>query len=221
MDADRLIEEIAEQVKQVDGLRALVLGGSRARGTHTPSSDIDLGFYYHTGRTLDLRALGQIASRLDDERRADLVTPLGGWGPWINGGGWLTVQETAVDFLYRDLQRVNDLTQECLAGQVQIYYQPGHPFGFLTSTYMAELAVCKVLWDPFGDIARLKTVVHAVPGRAAENADREIPLGDRFRAVYRAQEHQPGGRDLRGGVLLPGGDPVSCRCFSRSTASTG
>jgi predicted nucleotidyltransferase len=163
MDADQLIEEIVERVKEVDGLRAVVLGGSRARGTHTPSSDIDLGFYYHPSRTLDLHALGQIAAELDDAHRADVLTPLGGWGPRINGGGWLTIRGTAVDFLYRDLQQVNSLMQACLAGQVEIHYQPGHPFGFLDSTYMAEIAVCRSLWDPFGDIAGLKAQVQPYP----------------------------------------------------------
>ncbi len=163
MEADRLIEKIVERVKGVDGLRAVVLGGSRARGTHTPSSDIDLGFYYYPARTLDLRALGQAAAELDDLHRADVLTPLGGWGPWINGGGWLTIQATPVDFLYRDLQQVNSLMQACLAGQVAIHYQPGHPFGFLTSTYMAEIAVCRPLWDPFGDISALKAEVQPYP----------------------------------------------------------
>ncbi|HMN59843.1 MAG TPA: nucleotidyltransferase domain-containing protein [Anaerolinea sp.] len=163
MDADTLIDLIAGRVKQVDGLRALVLGGSRARGTHRPDSDIDLGFYYHPSRPLDLRALGEIAAELDDTHRPDLLTPLGGWGPWINGGGWLKVQGTAVDFLYRDLQKIHDLIEACLAGQVEIHYQPGHPFGFLSSTYLAEIAVCKVLWDPFGDIAALKAQVEPYP----------------------------------------------------------
>ena len=43
MPVDALIRDIVDEVKRVEGVRAIVLGGSRARGTHTPSSDIDLG----------------------------------------------------------------------------------------------------------------------------------------------------------------------------------
>jgi hypothetical protein len=163
MEAELLVEEIVGRVRQVDGLRALVLGGSRARGTHTASSDIDLGLYYHPSRPLDLEALGLIAAELDDGRRAGLLTPLGGWGPWINGGGWLTVHSDSVDLLYRDLQQVERQIQACQAGLVEIYYQPGHPFGFLNSIYMAEVAVCQPLWDPFGDVAALKQLTMPYP----------------------------------------------------------
>jgi hypothetical protein len=34
------------------------------------------------------------------------VTRPGEWGPWVDGGGWLHVGGTAVDWLYRDLDRV-------------------------------------------------------------------------------------------------------------------
>jgi predicted nucleotidyltransferase len=45
MDVQDLITETVEQVKRVEGVSAIVLGGSRARGTHTPESDIDLCIY--------------------------------------------------------------------------------------------------------------------------------------------------------------------------------
>ena len=40
------ITELAEQLAAVDGVSCVVLGGSRARGTHSESSDYDLGLYY-------------------------------------------------------------------------------------------------------------------------------------------------------------------------------
>jgi predicted nucleotidyltransferase len=45
MDAQELVITIAEQLQQIKGIEGVVLGGSRARGTHTPQSDIDLGLY--------------------------------------------------------------------------------------------------------------------------------------------------------------------------------
>jgi predicted nucleotidyltransferase len=163
METDLLIQTIVDQVKQVEGVKAIVLGGSRARGIYIPSSDIDLGIYYHPASPPDLNALGKAATQLDDEHRTDVITAIGGWGPWINGGGWLRIQSYPVDFLYRDLEKVSAAIDDCLYEKVEIYYQPGHPFGFVSSIYLAEVAVCQTLWDPDGIIAGLKKKIDPYP----------------------------------------------------------
>lgn len=162
-DIESLIQDIVREVKTVSGVKALVLGGSRARGTHTPASDIDLGIYYDSSQALNMDVLAKVAAKLDDTHRTDVITEIGGWGPWINGGGWLRIQSQPVDFLYRDLNKVNAVIASCLAGNVEIFYQPGHPFGFLSSIYLAETAVCRPLWDPEGWIADLKSKVIPYP----------------------------------------------------------
>jgi hypothetical protein len=164
MIIDSLLVEIVAKLKQIEGVSAIVLGGSRARGTHTPKSDIDLGIYYHPDRPLDLAALNQVATHFDDGHRPQILTPLGGWGPWINGGGWLTVQSVPVDFLYRDLKQVSAVITACHHGQVEIAYQPGHPFGFVSAIYMGEIAVCKLLWESErGGVAALKALTSPYP----------------------------------------------------------
>ncbi|HEY0605437.1 MAG TPA: nucleotidyltransferase domain-containing protein [Herpetosiphonaceae bacterium] len=163
MNTSQLIQTIVERVQPIAGVQAIVLGGSRAHGTHTPTSDIDLGIYYHPAAALDLAALAQVATAIDDEHRAELVTGIGGWGPWINGGGWLHVQSIPVDFLYRDLDKVARIISDCHQGQFEIAYQPGHPYGFVSSIYMAEIALCQPLWDPFDTIAALKAQTQPYP----------------------------------------------------------
>lgn len=163
MQVESLIERIAEEVRQVEGVQAIVLGGSRARGTHTSTSDVDLGIYYHPDSPPDLKALGKVATQFDDEHRTDVITEIGGWGPWINGGGWLVIQSYHVDFLYRDLTKVNAVIDNCLHKKVEMFYQPGHPFGFVSSIYLAEVAVCRPLWDPEGIIAGLKRKIDPYP----------------------------------------------------------
>jgi hypothetical protein len=110
-----------------------------------------------------LTALSKVATNLDDEHRADVITPIGGWGPWINGGGWLKIQSHLVDFLYRDLEKVRRMIEDCLNGKVEIFYQPGHPLGFVSSMYLAEVAVCQPLWDPEGIISELKKKINPYP----------------------------------------------------------
>ena len=68
-----------------------------------------------------------------------------------------------VDFLYRDLSRVTAVIEACQAGQVDIVYQPGHPHGFVSAIYMAEIAICQALWDPQGKVAALKAQTHPYP----------------------------------------------------------
>ncbi|WP_238360598.1 nucleotidyltransferase domain-containing protein [Iningainema tapete] len=133
------INHIVYSLQSIKGIIAVTLGGSRARGNHTHKSDVDLGIYYNPENPPDLIALNQLASELDDNHRINLVTAIGEWGKWINGGGWLRVQGVAVDFLYRDLAKVNRVIDDCHAGKITIDYQPGHPHGFVSSIYMGEL----------------------------------------------------------------------------------
>ncbi|MFM8876971.1 MAG: nucleotidyltransferase domain-containing protein [Anaerolineae bacterium] len=163
MDTETLIQNIVSEIKSVSGVKAIVLGGSRARGTHTPSSDIDLGIYYDPSQPMDLVALGNVATQLDDEHRIDVITGFGGWGPWINGGGWLRIQSMPVDLLYKDLDKIRTYIDACLNGKVEIFYQGGHPHGFVTSIHLSEIALCQPLWDPEGIIAGLKEKVYPYP----------------------------------------------------------
>src|ERR1700730_16171672 len=163
MNSLELIYNVADHLKEINGIKAIVLGGSRARGTHTVNSDIDLGIYYNLDYEPNLVALNNLAQELDDLHRKDLVTKTGEWGPWINGGGWLTVSSYPVDFLYCNIEQVSKALEECLAGNITINYQPGHPHGFANYMYVSQIALCKILWDPESIIAKLKNKVISYP----------------------------------------------------------
>jgi hypothetical protein len=167
-DIDDLIRDLVAQVRGIKGVAAVVLGGSRARNTHTPESDIDLGIYYDPAAQLDITGMEGVARTVDDAHRAGLVTAIDEWGPWINGGGWLKVRGLAVDFLYRDLSRVRHYMEAACVGQIECVYQPGHPLGFASYIYMSEIAVCRAYWDPQGAIAELKRQTVPYPPRLRE-----------------------------------------------------
>ncbi|MHC5613678.1 MAG: nucleotidyltransferase domain-containing protein [Nostoc sp.] len=159
----QLIHRVVAHLQSIQGIAAIALGGSRARGNHTQKSDVDLGIYYKPENPLDLIALNHLASELDDNHRANLITPIGEWGKWINGGGWLQVEGVSVDFLYRDVVQVNRVIGDCHAGQITIDYQPGHPHGFVSSIYMGEVAICMPLHDPDGVLDALKAKTTPYP----------------------------------------------------------
>jgi hypothetical protein len=48
----------------------------------------------------------EAAKALVDDPSAAAVTEVGGWGPWIVGGGWLTIAGSKVDLLYRPIESV-------------------------------------------------------------------------------------------------------------------
>jgi hypothetical protein len=149
---DRLISALAE----VPGTAAIVLGGSRARGTHHAASDYDIGLYFSGAQPLDTDRLLKVARTLVDDSDAADVTPIGGWGPWIVGGGWLSVQGRKVDLLYRNIEAVAEVIEKCRAGDITMHYQPGHPHGFCSAIWMGEVALCRPLRDPRQAIAKLK-----------------------------------------------------------------
>lgn len=145
MLTDDRIRAIAEAVATAPGVRAVVLGGSRARGTHQPGSDVDLGLYYDAAR-LDVPALAAIASELTGAE-VEVAGP-GGWGPWVDGGAWLRVDGAAVDLILRDVRRVAAQRDRAIAGRFAFHQQMGHPLGFLDVAYAAEAATCVPLVDP-------------------------------------------------------------------------
>lgn len=84
------------------------------------------------------------------------MAPPGEWGPWVNGGAWLRVDGVAVDWILRDLDRVERVWAECQEGRHEVGVQAGHPLGFWSPCYVGELALGRVLADPGGELAALK-----------------------------------------------------------------
>ena len=151
---------------EVPGVAAIALGGSRARGTATETSDYDIGLYYSAERPLDTDRLLQAARTLVDKPEAAEVTPIGGWGPWIVGGGWLSVDGRKVDLLYRSIEAVSDVIDKCRAGEVDMHYQPGHPHGFCTRDLDGRGRAVPAAHDPEGRLATAQGRHLALPGRA-------------------------------------------------------
>lgn len=152
-----IANDVAARLGELDGVVAVVLGGSRARGAANPDSDIDLGLYYDPAQRPSLDALRALAQEIDDRHSGNVVTNYGEWGPWINGGGWLNIQGHHMDWLYRDLSRVSHEIAECAAGRVTCDYQPGHPLGFYNHIYMGEVFYCRPLFERDSTLSDLKT----------------------------------------------------------------
>ncbi|MFD5181144.1 nucleotidyltransferase domain-containing protein [Streptomyces sp. NPDC058372] len=154
------VTRMARALTAVPGVRAVALGGSRARGTHRPDSDWDLGVYYRGA--LDLDRLAGLAAAAQGSP-VEVAGP-GGWGPWVNGGAWLRVEGVPVDWVLRDLDRVEGVWRDCREGRYEVGVQAGHPLGFWSPVYAGEVAYGRVLADPAGELTALRHQVREEPG---------------------------------------------------------
>ena len=159
----KLVEHIASRLGRIEGVVAVALGGSWARQEAHPDSDIDLGIYYRRDNPPSVAKLRRLAEELDERHPKDAATGFGEWGPWINGGAWLQVEGQRVDWLYRDLDRVEEVFAKCRAGRPTCHYQPGHPHGFHNHIYMGEIHHCRPLFDPVDELATLKALAAEYP----------------------------------------------------------
>lgn len=130
------VSTIVEQLGRVRGVKAIALGGSRARGLARADSDWDFGVYYRGEIDVEaIRALGYPGH----------VTEPGAWGRIVNGGAWLEVERERVDVLYRDLDVVEHWLAEADVGRFEIDRVGGHVAGLPTYTLVGELALGTVL----------------------------------------------------------------------------
>ena len=159
---DNIIQSVTEKLSSLPYIEGIVLGGSRARGTHTEDSDIDIGIYYKS-ESFDLTAINQIATELDDENRNNLVVPPRAWGDWVNGGGWLVINGYHVDLILRDIKRVEQIIKDTEQGIVTANYQTGHPHGYISAMYRGELAISKILYAKNESLCELKKQAERYP----------------------------------------------------------
>jgi predicted nucleotidyltransferase len=163
MQHELLLQHIMHQLEPVRGLKAIVLGGSYASGSQRPDSDLDVGLYYYENQPLDIAQLRAIAATLNDTPDP-VVTDLGGWGTWVNGGAWLTIEGQRVDFLYRNIDFVSSTLDEANDGHIRSDYWQQPAYGFHSFMYCTETAICRPIYDPEHIIEQLKAkVAHYSP----------------------------------------------------------
>jgi hypothetical protein len=176
-----LLSEIVAALLAVPNLAAISLGGSHARGTHRPDSDLDIGLYYRPANPFSIETIRDVARSFAAPTTDPLVTDFYAWGPWVNGGAWIYMSVVGprlrgraraslrvsrlqkVDFLYRSLDQLEETIGEAHAGIWRHDFDQQPPFGFRSVIYLGEIACCIPLHDPAGVLARLKASVATYP----------------------------------------------------------
>lgn len=162
-----LITSLTEKLSAISGIKAIVLGGSHARGCAKPESDIDLGLFYSAAAPFSIQHVRELAEAINDAANP-VVTDFYGWGVWVNGGAWLTIGGQRVDFIYRNLEHVARVITDAEAGRYELDYLQQPPFGFFSATYLGEVAICVPLFDPEAQVATLQQHVATYPAALRE-----------------------------------------------------
>lgn len=157
-----LVQGLVDALEQIAGFQGAVLGGSYARGQARADSDIDLGVYYSDALPLSVQGIREVATGLHGSVNP-IVSELFEWGPWVNGGAWLTIEGQRVDLIYRSLEHLERVISEAEQGKYELHFGQHPPFGYFGPTYLGELSIAVVLLDPSGHIARLQNRVAEYP----------------------------------------------------------
>lgn len=167
----QLLEAVTGALANIEGIAAIVLGGSYAQGTAMATSDMDIGIYYHSHAPFDIERIREVAMLFAAE--PPTVTNFYEWGPWVNGGAWIETRAGRVDLLYKNIEQIRQTIEKAKAGQWENNFEQQPPYGFSSIIYLAETQYCVPLWDVNNIIQQLKKEVVPYPPKLKETVVRQ------------------------------------------------
>jgi predicted nucleotidyltransferase len=167
-DKKRLLDDITNELKQLEGVRAIVLGGSYAIGMATENSDLDIGIYYSGLYPFDIEKIRGIAKKYAD-KQPPTVTDFYEWGPWVNGGAWINTAIAEVDFLYKNIDQITKTIDNAQSGIWENNFEQQPPYGFSSIIFLAEIQNSLALYDPDDIIKGLKKRLKQYPRKLKES----------------------------------------------------
>lgn len=163
-----MLDGLIADLKLVEGVRAVVLGGSYAIGMATEGSDLDLGIYYSEQQPFDIEKIKAISEKYADNEQPT-VTGFYEWGPWVNGGAWINTANGEVDFLYKNIEQITKTIENAKNGIWENNFEQQPPYGFSSVIFLAETNNSLPLYDPEEVVKNLKESVKQYPPRLKQS----------------------------------------------------
>jgi predicted nucleotidyltransferase len=167
-DKQKLLDDIIADLKLIEGVKAIVLGGSYAAGTATESSDLDIGIYYSEQQPFDIEKVKIIAKKYADNEQPT-VTDFYEWGPWVNGGAWINTAKSEVDFLYKNIEHITKTIENAKNGIWESNFEQQPPYGFSSIIFLSETQNSFPLYDPENVVKKLKENVKQYPQKLKQS----------------------------------------------------
>jgi predicted nucleotidyltransferase len=161
-DKQKLLTDLTTELKQVDGVKAIVLGGSYATGMATENSDLDIGIYYYEDNPFDVEKIKNIAKTFSVSEQPT-VTGFYEWGAWVNGGAWINTTIGEVDFIYKNIDQISKTIENAKNGIWENDFEQQPPYGFSSIFFLSETHCCLPLYDPEDILRKLKEGVKVYP----------------------------------------------------------
>lgn len=156
------LDAIVADLKTINGMAAIVLGGSYCIGMANENSDLDIGLYYREGSPFSIDDVRTVVRKYSIEESPTL-TEFYQWGQWVNGGAWINTAAGEVDLLYKNIDQIDSVIEKAKNGVWENDYAQQPPFGFSSIIFLAETHYCLPLYDPQNFISRLKEDVRTYP----------------------------------------------------------
>ncbi|MDX2071788.1 MAG: nucleotidyltransferase domain-containing protein [Haliscomenobacter sp.] len=164
----KLLDDITAELKLIDGVKAIVLGGSYAVGAATESSDLDIGIYYCEQNPFDIEKVKIVANKYAHNEKPT-VTAFYEWGPWVNGGAWINTEYGEVDFLYKNIDQIAKTIDNAKNGVWENHYEQQPPYGFSSVIFLSETHYSLPLFDPDDVVMHLKENVKQYPQKLKQS----------------------------------------------------
>jgi hypothetical protein len=162
VDLDGVVELLIPRMWEVGGAKAVSVLGGGTNGIARGDADLEVLCLYRDAQPLDTDAL-RVALDSVNDTVGPVVTDLGGWGPWMNGGAQLTVGSYRIDLLYRSIDRYETTIAQAREGHAEHDWLQLPPYGFPSVSYLGEIDLSLAVLDPRDVFHDLKEQVRPYP----------------------------------------------------------